>query len=155
MHCFPILLIQLPRGATFNDNLFWILGCLIALQVSDFWSSITITDDIMYPIGCSFVHIFNTISCTYFGMWNCFASFNTWGFVVSFASFCWIVTWPICFYILQVSMQFMLFLFHFSSWSINCCKLKSLWYLFHSNISILTTYQPILNLYNQENKFTQ
>ncbi len=83
---------------------------LIVLLLNGSQSSVTITNDIMHLIDCSFVlGIIDTIYCIFVRVWNYVVSFkicNSISFTFFFSSY-WIVIWFSCFCRLWVNMQFM------------------------------------------------
>jgi hypothetical protein len=67
----------MSKGFVLIGNFTQILGYFIALQVNASSGSITTIDNIMYPIGCSFVLVINDIVyCIIFEMQNYIASFT-------------------------------------------------------------------------------
>lgn len=107
---FPPPLGSMSRGSPLINSLTRILGRFITLQVNVSWGSITVIDNILYPIDCSFVlGIVDMVYCTTFGVQNYITSFTI-GRSSSTtypSSFCCIVIWSSYFCRLWVTMRFM------------------------------------------------
>jgi hypothetical protein len=100
----------MSKGFVLIGNFTQILGYFIALQVNASSGSITTIDNIMYPIGCSFVLVINDIVyCIIFEMQNYIASFtiDKSSSTTYSSSFRCIATWSSYFCRLWVTMWFM------------------------------------------------
>lgn len=98
------------KDIAFNDNLFQILGRLIALLVNVSWGSIITIDNVLYLGGhSSILGILDTMHYIFSGVWNYVASFNIYDSIsfTFFPSSYQIATWSNCMYKLQVTMWFM------------------------------------------------
>ncbi len=115
MHCFPILMVQLLEVLTSLATLFkhWVTSLLNPnpkpINVSQ--SSITTIDNVMYPLGCSFIlGIIGIMYYTIYGVWNCITSFTNYSsssITFSFSLYC-ITAWYNCLCRLWVTTWFML-----------------------------------------------